>query len=243
MKPLSFLVFLLLGGCALVGFDPLAPSCDRYRPYEWYRSQMDTGPASRNNCGPTCVSMVIKYCNTHDVNVSLIRDIRPKENGWWYASDISYALNYYGIPNTIRSLSSDRDLLQALSRGSLVLACLDMSLITEQSEDAEARYHRFYQGVTGHFLLLKGYTDRQEWIIAYDSNNWKNDYYLNRAPKGRDRFYRAGEIVASMKKWWPYFFEIFGRKNLLIKRGEPDEMDRFANMRSSMEGIPDAWGR
>lgn len=183
-------------------------SIDLNKDYEWYKTQMNTGPASYCNCGPACVSMSVKYIQNKNASVTSIRNLNYNNGSWWYTNDIKKALNKYDINYTVKSLKSKEQLMDSLSKGHLILACLDMSFLTEETGNSESKYNRFYENVTGHFIILKGYLKGQEWFLTYDPNNWDNDYYSNKTPKGKDRLYNINEVYNSMSIWWDYYFEL-----------------------------------
>lgn len=187
------------------------------RTYEWYKTQMDTGPASLSNCGPTCVSMAIHYYDNLDVPVSEIRNLNYRDGGWWYTTDITFALSVYGIPHQIVPISSPQDMLDSLNDGHILILCINMSILTPAGEELDNRYGRYHSTGTGHFIIIKGYVHDGEWLIVYDPSNYDTflfyDFYPDGNPYGKDRFYKTEEIYASMLDWWAYYFEI----------GNPDE--------------------
>ncbi len=195
---------------------PLTLSLDR--EYEWYRDQRGTGYAANNNCGPASVSMAIAYHLGEDVPAAEVRELSPREGGWWYTSDIHKALSYYGVPYAVLALEEPNDLIYALDRGHVLLVCVKMGEIS-YNPDPKSRFGRFYTYSSGHFLILKGYfTDGEgvEWIMVYDSNNLGRTY-LDGTPKGKDRYYMKEEVYLAMEVWWPYYFEI-GATPILAKR-------------------------
>jgi len=183
-------------------------SSDNNRDYNWYKTQMNSGASSYTNCGPACVSMAVKYKQNIDVSVSDIRNIHYKNGGWWFSNDIKAALNQYGIGYKYLNLTSKRQLLASLSSGRILIVCLNMTFITKEQNDSESRENRFYDNVTGHFIILKGYSDGHEWFYSYDPNSWQNDFYSDNTPKGKDRSYSLDEVYYSMRRWNANYFEI-----------------------------------
>jgi hypothetical protein len=208
------IIFAFFTGCAAPSLldeevYTYAESSDLNKSYDWYRAQMNTGSASGANCGPASVSMAVKYAQNKDVKVEDVRNLYYNGKNWWYTNDIKNALNYYGIGYTVKALISKEQLMASISQGHILLICLNMSSISkDEINKSESKYNRFYENVTGHFIVLKGYMKDQKWFLSYDSNNWQNDYYSDKTPKGRNRLYSIDEVYNSMSAWWPKYFEI-----------------------------------
>ncbi len=184
---------------------------DNDRAYDWYRTQMGTGPAQGSNCGPTSVAMAMHWFDAElDVPVSEIREtITPGTTGWWYTNDIAAALDAWSVPYRIRPASAET-LREALDAGSILLVCLNMGYITRAANPKATHFDRFYAYDSGHFLIVKGHFDGFQWLIVHDPNNWQDDYYddAHELPLGKNRYYSSAEVLQSMGIWWPYFFEI-----------------------------------
>lgn len=191
-------------GNALVFVNPIsAVHCDR--DYEWYRTQMGTGEASYNNCGPTSTQMAIHWFSGTNATVSTIRALSPRDNGWWYTTDITEALEKYGVPYAIHSAYQKSDILNCLKRGNIVLLCAEMKWIEYSSDPF---YGRFYTFNSGHFFLVKGHSTDGDYFVAYDPNSWESDYDESGVMLGRNRFYLSSEVLRSIRDWWPYCIEI-----------------------------------
>lgn len=81
--------------------SPLHTYAHSDRAYEWFIDQADTGPDAGNNCGPSSVTMAIKwYDPSFSQTAEDARNTYPEGHGWWYTSDIINYLNLYSIPNT-----------------------------------------------------------------------------------------------------------------------------------------------
>ncbi len=71
------------------------------RAYEWYIDQADTGSSSENNCGPSSVTMALKwYDQAFSKTAEDARKTYPRDGGWWYTSDIINYLRLYLVPPT-----------------------------------------------------------------------------------------------------------------------------------------------
>jgi hypothetical protein len=193
-------------------FDPsiyqYAPSVNLDRDYEWYASQMNTGPESSANCGPASVAMAVKYRQNKDMEVAEVRSSVTDKPGWWDIQDIKNALAQCRISYSSNRFILKEQLFHSLSEGHLVIIVLDMSLLTREKMNKESRYNRYYDGVTGHFIVLKGYTADQQWFLSYDPFSQSRDTYVDRTPKGKDRMYSVGEVVNSILTWNPHFIEL-----------------------------------
>ncbi|MCK7487717.1 MAG: hypothetical protein MZU97_21115 [Bacillus subtilis] len=99
-------------------------------------------------------------------------------------------------------LSSAADLIDAIDAGRIVLINNDMSKIP-YNDNVESRVNRFYTGVTGHYLLVKGYliTDTFTYFEVYDPFNGSS-YYADASPRGLNRFYESEALVQSILQWY-----------------------------------------
>jgi hypothetical protein len=194
------------GVCGLK--DQASASPDR--AYEWYKTQMGTGPFETNNCGPTSAAMaMVWYERTLDVDPGVVREaITGTMDGWWYTSHIEQALDLYGVPYAIMEVTSADDARAELDAGHILILCLTMDMISQQVPPYETHFNRFYGYGSGHFLVVKGYMENGSWLDFYDPNNWSADHYTDGSPYGKDRFYSSSEVVASARTWWPYMFVI-----------------------------------
>lgn len=195
-----------LGGSALVFVNPIA-STHNDRTYEWYQTQMGTGPGSYNNCGPTSTQMVLHWYLGTTLSVAAIREFSPRDYGWWYTTDITNTLDKYGVPYAIHSARKNSDVLNCLKRGNIVILCSEMKWIDYSQQPF---YGRFYSFDSGHFYVVKGYSIDENYFVVYDPNAWQNDYDDQGIMLGRNRYYAADEALRSIKDWWPYCIEIGG---------------------------------
>jgi hypothetical protein len=169
-KLFCLLVFLLAGCSPSEKIKPtqtqiygmgnnLTSSVSNNKNYMWYFDQGNTSPYSLVNCGPTSVTMTIKWNNP---NFTLTPDnarekYRPA-GGWWYTSDIINYLNDNTIYNYTVALADINQLKNKIDNGDIIILCLDMSYVEYQTKDS---YHvnKFYNAGTraGDILsLLKG---------------------------------------------------------------------------------------
>lgn len=178
------------------------------RPYEWYQTQMNTGPSSGNNCGPTSTYMAIAWYRNSTQNLPTVEEIRNRHynnGGWWYTTDIDESLTYYQIPFAYHTVFSAAAIQGCLERGHIVLLCAEMKWVTY---NRHSFFDRFYTYSSGHFLIVKGMANDGSYFIVYDPNSWSGDYYTDGMAMGRNRFYLSSELADAATNWWPYLFEI-----------------------------------
>lgn len=187
-------------------------SNDGNSPDGFYLQQHNTGASSDNNCGPTCAVMAARWANpTFPSTVENARDEIPRstvDGGMqWFPQDVQAYLGNHGITISMMTLNQIEDqfvtqVTNELKNGHLVLICLDMQYVTfDKSGNPEYRINKFYNGTTGHFLVIKGYkiADGVVWMEVHDP--WGMDLkYADGSYKGASRYYRAGELSIATTK-------------------------------------------
>ena len=179
------------------------------RAYEWYIDQADTGTYANNNCGPSSVTMAIKWFNRNFSKTAAdARNTYPEGGGWWYTSDIINYLNLCSIPNTTSGFTGTNQLTGLLNQGYLVILCLSTAYLTTDYT-AEHRVGRFYSYASGHFLVVKGWriTNNALFFEVYDPNNW-HATYADSTPKGRNRHLPAADLASAIANWWNYLIVV-----------------------------------
>ncbi len=179
------------------------------RDYAWYVNQFTTGTHGSVNCGPTSVEMAGRWSRSgFDHTAQEARSLFRAQGGWWYDSDIAGALDAFDIDYVVSYLSSADDLIDAIDAGRIVLINNDMSKIP-YNDNVESHVNRFYTGVTGHYLLVKGYliTDTFTYFEVYDPFNGSS-YYADASPRGLNRFYESEALVQSILQWYTKVYEI-----------------------------------
>jgi len=181
------------------------------RSCEWYIDQADTGAASANNCGPSSVTMAIKWYDRSFAKTA--EDARNwsydwRGNGWWFTTDIIDYLDLHSVPNTTSSYT-DTDQLQGLvSVGKLLILCVDTGYLTQNANSTQ-RIDRFYSYAGGHFIVVKGARSVSGSLLleVYDPNNW-HAAYIDGTPKGRNRHFRGDELTQAISNWWDYIIVV-----------------------------------
>ena len=179
------------------------------RSYDWYVDQYDTGGFASVNCGPASIEMAGRFQHRVFNHTAIeARSLYQSQGGWWYDNDINQALDTFEIEYVKRSVSSSKDLMDILDSGNIVLINNDMSKIPYNNNHDE-RINRFYSGVTGHYLIVKGYliTDLYTLFEVYDPFSIKKVYSDSKL-KGINRYYESSALITSITTWYPMVYEI-----------------------------------
>ena len=174
------------------------------KPYPWYVDQAHTGKRSGDNCGPSCVELAGTWCDsTFEMTTEDIRKKLHPSGGWWTTEDLMQALESYKIEYNCIDFENSYSVTNAIDAEKIIIICTDMSQISYESS-SNTRVNRFYDGVTGHFLIIKGYVrvDTNLYYEVYDPNNW-DVFYTDGTPKGVDRYYEANAVNSSILSWYP----------------------------------------
>ncbi len=183
------------------------------RDYPWYVDQGTTGIHSNDNCGPSVVSMAIKwYHQKSELSADWARLYKRPWGGWWYAKDIMAILEKFEVPYDQISVSKISHLVTLLQNGRLLITCNTMGQIPRG--DVDSRINRFYDFDSGHFLVIKGYVQVDETLYfqVLDPNNWSS-FNNDGTPKGRDRYYEAKALLNAIQVWYPYVIAIDAKVN------------------------------
>ncbi len=188
--------------------ETLVKSVSNNTNYNWYFDQGNSGTYSSVNCGPTSVTMAIKWANKHFGKTPLdARNTYRSSGGWWYTDDIINYLNLNSIKNYTINLTDINLLKNKIDDGRIIILCLDMFYVEYQNDDT---YHfsKFYEANTqgwGHFIVIKGYTDvdGETFFEAYDPYSFGKTY-SDASLKGKDRYYKSANLDAATNIWWDY---------------------------------------
>lgn len=176
--------------------------------YDWYYDQSGTGPHSDVNCGPTTVTMAIKWFDEQfSKTPEDARKFYKSSGGWWGTSNITGYLDKYSVNNSTIELNNADSLIDEIEKGNIIILCLDMFYIRNSTND-RWRIDKFYStrdANWGHFIILKGYklVNNQLFFEVYDSNSFGARYF-DRSFKGKDRYYRFSDIDRATNIWWDY---------------------------------------
>jgi|GEM_PF-2322692 Bacterial surface proteins containing Ig-like domains len=182
--------------------------------YEWYIDQGNTGVYSSANCGPSSVTMAIKWSNQNFTKTAEdARNTYQPDGGWWYTYDIINYLTNNQTPHYVAQILNASHLTSQLDNGNIAILCLDMYYVRHNSlADHEWRIDKFYytgSPKAGHFIVVKGYkiVDGIIWFEVYDP--WSTGQkYIDGSLKGRNRYYRAEDIILATSVWWKFMIVI-----------------------------------
>ncbi|MCD8538866.1 MAG: hypothetical protein LRY55_03195, partial [Leadbetterella sp.] len=109
------------------------------RSYSFYLDQYGTGTHQYINCGPTVVTMALRWSDsTFHKSVTDARNTFRPEGGWWYTTDIHAYLRQYGITAGYFPLAAsisvqeyESKMADIIDSGYLAILCLDMYYVGE----------------------------------------------------------------------------------------------------------------
>ena len=176
--------------------------------YEWYYDQLNSGTYAGENCGPTAVTMAIKWFNeSFALNPVDARNTYLQSGGWWYTSDIINYLNDKGVYNKTITLDNIGRLREQIDLGNIAILCLDMYYIT-YTNNTNYHINKFYMTSNtgwGHFIVIKGYkvVDSRTYYEVYDPYSM-GQTYSDYSMKGKDRYYLDTDLDEATNIWWKY---------------------------------------
>ena len=172
------------------------------RTYDWYIGQANTGPYSNVNCAPSSTSMAIKwYDSTFSHTPQEARDSIPVGGELWHDGTVTNYLRSYNVNYSTFTLTDTVGIGTATIKKQLDKGCILIMFITTSglrySTVDTAHVDRYYDWSAGHCIIVKGYrdVDYQTFFEVYDP--WNFEFYTDGSPKGKDRFYRAEDLVKS----------------------------------------------
>lgn len=201
----------------------LQSSMNNNRGYNWYIDQGTTGIFAPVNCGPSSVTMAVKWADsTYANNAEYARSKYEPQGGWWYSTDIIGFLNDNGIPHAIVALADTQDSTEhiiegILNKGEILIFNPDMNVIPSAYALA---YHvdKFYATTPGwgHYAIIKGYKriDGKTFFETYDPFTFGELNVDDNMPKGENHYYRAADVFTAAYGWWNYVF-------VIARKGDP----------------------
>lgn len=192
--------------------DNLKAEVSNDRDYDWYYDQAHTGKCSDGNCGPTSLSMILKWLNKDSsATGESLRDEIPNNGEWWSTNIFDDYFKSHPEIKVKDSIYTGPELItDMLNDGNIVLVCIKMGEIKQNKTPDENNIGRFYDFDGGHFLLIKGYKiiDGKLYYQVYDPNNWDKKYTKTGEPMGKDRLYPAEEMGRAIVTWWSGIYGI-----------------------------------
>ncbi len=186
----------------------ISPSPSRHADREdldWYRTQFDTG--GRGNCGPSVVSMAIRWATGTDIPVQAVRGEigYPWPDGSTSFDDLVPALRGHGIPVTRRAVREPADLMRVIDSGHLAFVAFTCGGVPRVKGDPRLDLiGRYYEYANGHFVIVKGYSLDGRYLIVYDPypSDWASNalrYADGTSMIGRNRYYPAAQLFAALQ--------------------------------------------
>jgi hypothetical protein len=215
--------------------------------YNWFIDQNTTEYYS-SNCGPASATMALKWIYP-DFNKTTddARNTYFMEGEWWSTSNIVDYLNLYKVDGTIIPFGSNKsnDLMAELDKGNIAVLCLDMYYIRIETKGVDFPVDRFYrfnnneQPGLGHFFVVKGYKTVNEHVLFEVYDPASSMRYSDGTYMGKNRLYRAEDIMKSADIWWKYAIIVYPqsptRKGTEGGKGTSSfNMDNIPNQKGGM---------
>ena len=205
--------------------------------YEWYVDQGNTGKYSLINCGPACTQMALKWAKPNfSVTAEELRN-KIGHADWWnigIGSEIHNVLTDENAEFGYIRLETHQNLIDELDEGNIAIVNPDIYYIRELFTP-EWRIDKFYKTSStqsGHFIIIKGYKiiDGACLFEVYDP--WSlGEKYKNGEYKGKDRYYRAEDVMVSTRdRWWGYALIVSKYDNKKSDVSSSNWIDRSAVM-------------
>jgi hypothetical protein len=176
----------------------------------WYRYQgaQDAGACASANCGPAVFAAAIGYATE---NYPAVKDVRAWLSGKSCRgtdyNDAYRVLDHWQV--SYRKTSTMKELKAAVSaRSHPVLAILYMEYISpgadylKANSDPAKHFGRFHDYTYGHFVVVKGITKDNAWVIiddpyVFDGSAW--GWYKGGLPKGHNRYIKYAEFEKAFR--------------------------------------------
>ncbi len=210
----------LLVASIVVAAPPLEEAThNNNRAYEWYCSQYQTGQSSNINCGPASIHMAMMYQDNAPDEAPSPEEIRnwrsqsahDNNESYWNVdvgdvlNNFEYEFEYYPLRG--KDAETVEEAMKAFIRdGYVLIVCINMSKVAAATDPEITRFDRFYNGVNGHFIVLKGYLDDGDWFVVYDpwvmsASSYYEGNFPEGDPMGKERYYDMGDIVSQVIQW------------------------------------------
>jgi hypothetical protein len=184
-------------------------SVSNNRNYEWYVDQGDTGLYSYGNCGPSSVTMILKWKdkNFNKTAEEARNEYRP-EGGYWYPEDIIMYLDDNNVSCDLVEGISTEKIKEEVKLGKIILLATDTSYLTYNKAIDES-VGKFYSNDFKHFVIVKGYkiVDNKTYFEVYDPFSI-HEQYTDGTRKGKDRYYFAKELVSAAVNYWDNMYVV-----------------------------------
>ncbi len=182
----------------------------------WYRTQFNTG--AQSNCGPSTVSMAVAWANGEYVPVATIR----QQVGWQddrlgatTLEELYESLRRNDVNVRFRRLYTKQDLFNVIDNGNIAIVLFETGDIPwVEGRPLQNPIGRYYTYSLGHYIVIKGYSTDKKYFIVYDPipSDWGSNslrYPDGISMIGRNRYYPADTLLASIRKKRSDFLEIW----------------------------------
>ena len=189
------------------------PSVHSREPdYNWYKTQFGTGILG--NCGPSVVAMSSFWASGIDTSVTSVRaEIGlPFSNGAINFEHMLQPLRKRSVTYRFQKVRRSDDIRAVIDRGNIAILLIHTSKIA-RAKSVSDLVGRYYDDLTGHYIIVKGYTKDGKYFIVYDPipSDWKNNpdrYEDGVSMLGRNRFYSTVQVMNALRRG--NFLEIVG---------------------------------
>ena len=192
--------------------DHKQESVSNNRDYDWYEDQAHTGEYSDGNCGPTSMSMVLKWLdpNSASTGESCRSDV-PNDGQWWNTDIVENYFDNHKVHYDSVFYRFPENITDEIDKGNIVYVCAIMREIKKNGSPESSNIGRFYDFDGGHFFLIKGYKliKGELYYEVYDPNGWDKVYPDTNEPMGKDRLYAAREVDLAIKNWYMTVYSIY----------------------------------
>lgn len=194
------------GYISYVFISPL-PSKHSYEPpYNWYKTQFATG--INGNCGPASVAMAIHWATGEDVPVEKVRSEIgiPHRDGAINFSHMFPSFKKRRINASHTFVNNPGDVKNIIDRGNIAIVVFKTRNISKTKGDVKKNLiGRYYDDLTGHYCIIKGYTLDGKYFIVYDPipSDWSENkarYADGVSMIGKNRYYLVSELFKTMGK-------------------------------------------
>ncbi|MBN1413403.1 MAG: LysM peptidoglycan-binding domain-containing protein [Spirochaetales bacterium] len=190
---------------AYVFVSPI-PTKHSFEPdYEWYKTQFGTGLNA--NCGPASVAMAIYWAKGTDISVKKVRSEigMPYSSGGISFEDMFKSFNNHRVKAFYTTVDSAYDLKRIIDNGNIAIILYHTSFIKKTKDrNADNMTGRYYDDLTGHYSIVKGYSRDMKYFVVYDpipsdwdSNNQRYDDGFSML--GKNRYYPVNQVMAGLK--------------------------------------------
>jgi PKD repeat protein len=183
------------------------------RDFDWYKTQFGTGILG--NCGPATVAMASYWATEINTSVASIRSEigMPFSSGAVDFEHMVKPLRQRGVQFLLRSVSSEKDIMNVIDRGNIGILLIHTSHIERtRGNRVENIVGRYYTDSVGHYIIVKGYTLDKRYFIVYDPipSDWNSNstrYADGVSMLGKNRYYPVKQVIRAMRQG--EMFEIY----------------------------------